>query len=456
MFDKTGTLTAGRPIVAGITMLQQQPSTPHSNKVPSRGSSGGSSSEADMSPSLMLQLAAAVERHATHPVAKALVAAAAADRNAASVGASSSSGGGQDLLQADLLQERRESHASAGTRSSSSGSKQHHFWQHKHSSNKGGSSSFLTPEAAAVVAASGRLEPDPGSFTQEPGSGAVATVVGHNVSVGTLEWVQRHGAQLDAAGQQRLQDSSGDVGVNSGGGQHEPLTGHTQVYVGVDGVVVGRVDVADMIRPDARSTVQELHQQGISTVMLSGTWLFVSVFAPQSAGRALAARAGQQLYAELRVHVRASVCCSSPRPAAGLRLQHPTRGAVLAASSRATGPHHASAVCCCVTAGDRQEAAVKVAAAVGIAPSDVHAGIKPAGKAALVEQLKASGRRVAMVGDGINDTAALAAADVGMAMAGGVDAASDVAKVVLMGDQLHQVGCGGTTVTVVWERWRLG
>jgi P-type Cu+ transporter len=76
--------------------------------------------------------------------------------------------------------------------------------------------------------------------------------------------------------------------------------------------------------------------------------------------------------------------------------------------------------------GDAEVVARKVARQVGIAPEDVYAEVKPAGKKDVVEQLQAEGRRVAMVGDGFNDTAALAQADVGMAMGSGLTPASEV------------------------------
>jgi Cu+-exporting ATPase len=73
---------------------------------------------------------------------------------------------------------------------------------------------------------------------------------------------------------------------------------------------------------------------------------------------------------------------------------------------------------------------ISVAQALGIA--EVHAEVLPADKAATVASLRAGGARVLMVGDGINDAPALAAADVGVAMAGGSDAAMGAAAITLM------------------------
>ncbi len=87
--------------------------------------------------------------------------------------------------------------------------------------------------------------------------------------------------------------------------------------------------------------------------------------------------------------------------------------------------------------GDQEAAARAVAEAVGI--EEVRAGISPEGKTAVVRQYQSGGRRVMMVGDGINDAPALAAADVGVAMGGGTDVAAETADITLVGDRLELV-----------------
>ena len=84
--------------------------------------------------------------------------------------------------------------------------------------------------------------------------------------------------------------------------------------------------------------------------------------------------------------------------------------------------------------GDRQEAADALAEKIGI--DTVFAGVKPHEKAHHVMRLQAEGRSVAMVGDGINDAAALSAADVGIAMGAGSDIALDAADFVLLRNDL--------------------
>ena len=66
-------------------------------------------------------------------------------------------------------------------------------------------------------------------------------------------------------------------------------------------------------------------------------------------------------------------------------------------------------------------------------------GVKPEEKKKFISKLQKDQNVVAMVGDGINDAAALASSDIGIAMGGGVGAASEVSSIVLMGNRLSQV-----------------
>ena len=204
------------------------------------------------------------------------------------------------------------------------------------------------PLALAVVAAAPGAVPDvdDGSFRQEPGAGAVGAVRGRTVKVGTLAFVTGG----ESAGV-TVPPEVASIASNSN-------PGRTPVFVAIDGIVAGVLEMEDEVRADAASAVARLQRRGLRTVLLSG---------------------------------------------------------------------------------DRQETAESVGMSLGIAREDIYGDVRPEGKAQLVEKLQKGGATVAMVGDGINDAAALAQADVGVAMAGGVGAASEVASIVLLGDSPSQV-----------------
>ena len=103
--------------------------------------------------------------------------------------------------------------------------------------------------------------------------------------------------------------------------------------------------------------------------------------------------------------------------------------------------------------GDKEEAAQYWAKKAGI--PHYQSQVKPGDKQALVAKLQADGKKVMMIGDGINDTQALALADVSMAIGKGTDVAMDVAQVTLMGDDLlaipDAVKLSRRTVGMIWQ-----
>ena len=128
---------------------------------------------------------------------------------------------------------------------------------------------------------------------------------------------------------------------------------------------------------------------------------------------------------------------------AGVALQTPGRPRVLAllafgdslkpGARAAIARLSAMGIKSVLLTGDNAGSAASVAKSLGIAPDAVHAQMLPADKARVITELKASAQgAVAMAGDGINDAPALAAADIGIAMATGTDVAMEAAGITLM------------------------
>ncbi|MCG5501510.1 heavy metal translocating P-type ATPase [Ectothiorhodospira lacustris] len=121
------------------------------------------------------------------------------------------------------------------------------------------------------------------------------------------------------------------------------------------------------------------------------------------------------------------------RPAALLGISDPLKPSAVAAVARLKS----LGLKVVMVTGDDERTARAVARDLGI--DEVVAQVLPEGKVEAVQRLRASGMKVAFVGDGINDAPALAAADVGLAIGSGTDVAMESASVVLMSDDLRHV-----------------
>ncbi|KFY40792.1 hypothetical protein V494_03322, partial [Pseudogymnoascus sp. VKM F-4513 (FW-928)] len=125
-------------------------------------------------------------------------------------------------------------------------------------------------------------------------------------------------------------------------------------------------------------------------------------------------------------------------------------------SAAAVAALHRMRIKTAIVTGDQRSTALAVARAVGIPAEHVYAGVSPDQKQELIKQFQAAGEVVAMVGDGINDSPALATADIGIAMASGTDVAMEAADIVLMRpDDMMDVPCAVALAKGIFGRIKL-
>lgn len=196
------------------------------------------------------------------------------------------------------------------------------------------------PIAKAITEAARERElsiPSADNITAIPGRGIKAQVGGQQLLIGNATLMEENKIEISAADKAAELENSGCM----------------LMFAACDGRFAGLFGAVDTIKPDSPNAISDLHNNGITTIMLTG---------------------------------------------------------------------------------DNENAANAIAKTAGI--DNVIAGVLPEGKAGEIEKLKAEGRKVCMVGDGINDAPALASADIGAAIGNGTDVAIESADVVLMGSEL--------------------
>ncbi len=251
------------------------------------------------------------------------------------------------------------------------------------------------PLAQAVLAEAAALElPALDEFQGVPGKGLTATVGGRRIAVGNRRLMQDCHAYPDGADSQA--PGAGRSAAARLEGPAAKLEGRAASLEGQAVSLEGHA--ASVEGPAARLEGQaaSLEEQAARLEGLGRTVMWVALLEPR------------------------------PRPIGLIAVADPIRPTAPAAVARL----HEMGLATVLLTGDNERTGAAVAAQLGI--PRVIAGALPAEKAAEVRRLQAEGRRVGMVGDGVNDAPALAAADIGISIGSGADVAMQTAGITLM------------------------
>ena len=262
--------------------------------------------------------------------------------------------------------------------------------------------------------------------------------------------VLRYAGAVEALSEHPIAQAVAEVAAAAGPGAG------TASSTGEDGVVIGSDEVLDFRNEPGRGVsgvVRTAHSGlAMSRRVLVGrpTWL-----------------AGQQVrtdeldgpFAAAEADGATAVMVAWDGSARGVLV---LRDPVKATSGEAIAQLRALGLRPVLLTGDNLGAANAAARAVGISPDDVFAQVLPAEKVDVVRRLQAEGARVAMVGDGVNDAAALATADLGLAMGTGTDVAIEASDVTLVRGDLRSaaqaIRLSRTTLRVIKQNlfWAFG